>query len=181
MGEIKPPKIKGGARKGAGRPATKIESQAIAETPIDGRTVEGKNHAQYLISQLNAIDPQLLEHKDLLVSDEPIEIPESATDAVKQDLAKLEARRQWHWKLKQAATRKFRRLSFELQGWAPLWFSPRTALEARKYLHDKSEGKAVQTLNHLHDKPIEHNVTHTLSERFRIAMEKAEKRVSGRR
>jgi hypothetical protein len=178
MGEIKPPKVKGGARAGAGRKSTKVELAAIAETPIDGRTVEGKNHAQYLIDQLNAIDPQLLEHKDLLVSDEPIEIPESATDAVKQDLAKLEARRLEHWKLKQAATRKFRRLSFEVQGWAPLWFSSRTALETRKYLHDKSEGKAVQTLNHLHDKPQEHLVTLNLSDRFRIAMEKATKRVS---
>lgn len=176
MGEIKPTG-KGGARPGAGRPPTKVESQAIAETPIDGRTVEGKNHAQYLISQLNAIDPELLEHKDLLVSDEPLEIPDNATDAVKQDLEKLEARRLARWKLKQAAIRKFRRLSFELQGWAPLWFYPRTALETRKYLHDKSEGKAVQTLNHLHDKPQEHFVTLNLSERFRIAMDKAAKRV----
>jgi hypothetical protein len=35
-------------------------------------------------------------------------------------------------------------------------------------------------VNHLHDKPIEHTVTHTLSERFRIALEKAEKRASSR-
>jgi hypothetical protein len=180
MGEIKATG-KGGARAGAGRPSTKVERQAIAETPIDGRTVEGRNHAQYLIEQLNAIDPELLEHKDLLVSDEPIEIPANATDAVKQDLEIREARRLAHWKLKQAATRKFRRLSFELQGWAPLWFSPRTALECRKYLHDKSEGKAVQTLNHLHDKPTEHIVTLNLGEGMRLAMLKAEQRVSGQR
>lgn len=47
-------------------------------------------------------------------------------------------------------------------------------------LLDRKFGKAVQTINHLHDKPIEHTVTHTLSERFRIAMEKAEKRAGGR-
>ena len=41
-------------------------------------------------------------------------------------------------------------------------------------------GNPRDTVNHLHDKPIEHHVTHTLSERFRIALEKAEKRVSGR-
>jgi len=46
------------------------------------------------------------------------------------------------------------------------------------YLEDRAFGKAVQTVNHLHDKPIEHNVTMNLSERFRIAMEKAQKRVS---
>lgn len=47
-------------------------------------------------------------------------------------------------------------------------------------LLDRKFGKAVQTINHLHDKPIEHTVTHTLSERFRIAMEKAEKRAGDR-
>jgi hypothetical protein len=55
-----------------------------------------------------------------------------------------------------------------------------TSLDLRKYLYDKRDGKAVHTVNHLHDKPLEMNVTHSLSERFRIAMEKAEKRVSGR-
>jgi hypothetical protein len=54
------------------------------------------------------------------------------------------------------------------------------SLDLRKYLYDKRDGKAVHTINHLHDKPLEMNVTHTLSERMRIAMEKAEKRVSGR-
>jgi hypothetical protein len=46
------------------------------------------------------------------------------------------------------------------------------------YLEDRAYGKPVDTVNHLHDKPLELSVTHTLSERFRIAMEKAEKRVS---
>ena len=54
------------------------------------------------------------------------------------------------------------------------------SLDLRKYLYDKRDGKAVHTVNHLHDKPLEMTVTHTLSERMRIAMEKAEKRVSGR-
>lgn len=172
-----PTKSHGGARTGAGRKGTKVERIAIAETPIDGRTVEGKNHAQYLIDQLNAIDPELLEHKDLLVSSDPIEIPADAPADVRTRLELDEAGRLHRWKSKQAATRKFRRLSFELQGWAPLWFYARTALDCRKYLHDKAEGKAMQTLNHLHDKPMEHTVTHTLSERFRIAMEKGTKRV----
>ena len=48
-------------------------------------------------------------------------------------------------------------------------------------LLDRRYGKPVQTVNHLHDKPLEMTVTHTISERFRIAMEKAERRVSGRR
>jgi hypothetical protein len=49
---------------------------------------------------------------------------------------------------------------------------------ARKYLWDLRDGKPVSTVNHLHDKPMELTVTHTLSEKMRIAMKKAEKRVS---
>jgi hypothetical protein len=178
MSDEKPKSKRGGARPGTGPKPRKIESLAIAATPIDGRTVEGKNHATYLINQLNAIDPLLMQHKDLMVSSEPIEIPGDCTDATRKDLEKQEARRQALWTLKQRAIKKFRKLSYELQGWAPLWFWERTALDTRKYLHDKSEGKAVQTLNHLHDKPIDVIVKHSLSERFRMAMEKAEKRVS---
>jgi hypothetical protein len=47
-----------------------------------------------------------------------------------------------------------------------------------RYLEDRAYGRPVDTVNHLHDKPIEHQVTLNLSERFRIAMEKAQKRVS---
>lgn len=57
----------------------------------------------------------------------------------------------------------------------------RESLDLRKWLYDKCDGKAVQTVNHLHDKPVEHLVTHTISERMRLALEKAEKRVSGSR
>lgn len=53
----------------------------------------------------------------------------------------------------------------------------RNALE---YLDNRDLGNTTDNVNHMHDKPLEMNVTHTLSERMRIAMEKAEKRVSGR-
>jgi hypothetical protein len=53
----------------------------------------------------------------------------------------------------------------------------RESLDLRKWLYDKRDGKSVQTVNHVHDKPLEMTVTHTLTERFRIAMEKAELRV----
>lgn len=55
----------------------------------------------------------------------------------------------------------------------------RESLDLRKYLYDKRDGKAVHTVNHLHDKPLEMNINHTISERMRMALEKAEKRVSG--
>lgn len=55
---------------------------------------------------------------------------------------------------------------------------PRESADLRKWLYDKRDGKAVHTVNHLHDKPQEHLVTLNLSERLRIAMEKATKRVS---
>jgi hypothetical protein len=53
----------------------------------------------------------------------------------------------------------------------------RIKIEALKYLTDKRDGKAVHTVNHLHDKPIEHTHTHTLGEGMRIAMQKAEQRL----
>ena len=117
-------KNKGGARPGAGR--KKRESPVEI---IDGRTVTGQQHAQWLIDQLNApFNPK----KDTL----------------------------------------------ELAGWRRLWDSldKRIALETRRYLYDRAKGKATITVNHLHDKPIEHNVNVNLSERFRIAMQKAEER-----
>jgi hypothetical protein len=45
-----------------------------------------------------------------------------------------------------------------------------------RYLEDRAYGKPVDTVNHIHDKPIEMNVTHELGERMRVAMEKAAKR-----
>ncbi|MGH9505248.1 MAG: hypothetical protein ACRD20_20535 [Terriglobales bacterium] len=46
-----------------------------------------------------------------------------------------------------------------------------------RYLEDRAYGRPTDTVNHLHDKPIEHNVNLNLSERFRLAMEKGDQRV----
>jgi hypothetical protein len=170
--KVSPAKKKGGARAGAGRKKREAPVQVI-----DGRTVSGKDYAQQLIDELNSIDPRIMEDRELKVSTEPWEIPADATSEKRKDIEKLEAERKLTLAAKTAAETKFQKLSFEVQGWALLWFAVRTALETRKYLYDKAKGKAVITVNHLHDKPIEHNVTYTLGERFRIAMEKAEKRV----
>ncbi len=63
----------------------------------------------------------------------------------------------------------------EVMGWRELWNAQdlRVRLDTRKYLYDKRDGKAVHTVNHLHDKPIE--VTHTfkLSDEIREARERA--------
>jgi hypothetical protein len=61
--------------------------------------------------------------------------------------------------------------SVEVAGWRKLWnhSDPRIRLDSRKYLYDKRDGKPVQTVNHLHDKPIEH--THVVS--IRGTLEKA--------
>src|SRR5208282_6505404 len=60
----------------------------------------------------------------------------------------------------------------EIAGWRGLWDSTAAdiRLRTRIYLYDKRDGRAVHTVNHLHDKPIEHTLTLNLSERFRIAM-----------
>ena len=54
----------------------------------------------------------------------------------------------------------------------------RNALE---YLDDRDLGTCVDTVNHLHDKPIDLNVALSLGEGMKLAMEKADKRVSDRR
>lgn len=166
------PKKKGGARPNSGRK----KRQAPVEI-IDGRTVTGKDHAQQLIDELNSIDPEIMEHRELRVSPDPYEVPDDASDEHRKDLEKREAQRQLTLAAKNAADAKFQKLSYEVQGWAVLWFAARTALESRKYLYDRAKGKAMITVNHLHDKPLEMTVNHTISERFRIAMEKADKRV----
>jgi hypothetical protein len=50
-----------------------------------------------------------------------------------------------------------------------------------RYLEDRAYGRPVDTVNHLHDKPIEHNVTLSLGEGMRLAMQKAEERVRSRK
>jgi hypothetical protein len=166
-------KKKGGARPGAGRK----KREAPVEI-IDGRTITGKDHAQTLIDELNAIDPQIMADRDLRVSPDPVEIPDDPDKEKRKYLEKLEAQRKHLLEIRNAADAKFNALRYEVQGWALLWFGSRTALETRKYLYDRAKGKAVITVNHVHDKPMEYNVTLNLSERFRIAMEKAQKRVS---
>jgi tRNA U38,U39,U40 pseudouridine synthase TruA len=124
------PKNKGGARPGSGR-----KKATAPVTIIDGRTVTGTQHAQWLIDQLNAeFNPKKPE-------------------------------------------------TIEVAGWRRLWDSldKRVALETRRYLYDKAKGKAIITVNHVHDKPIEHNINLSLSERFRIAMQKADERLRNSR
>lgn len=44
-------------------------------------------------------------------------------------------------------------------------------------LTEKRDGKAQHTVNHLHDKPLEHNITLNLGERMKLAMERADARL----
>jgi hypothetical protein len=50
-----------------------------------------------------------------------------------------------------------------------------------RYLEDRAYGRPVDTVNHLHDKPVDLNVTLSLGEGMRLAMQKAEERVRNRR
>lgn len=49
-----------------------------------------------------------------------------------------------------------------------------------RYLEDRAHGKTVDNVNHIHNKPVELNVTHSLSDRMRIAISKAEQRIANR-
>lgn len=160
-------KNKGGARAGSGR-----KKRATPVELIDGRTVTGSQHAQQLIDQLNSIDPEIMAHRELKVSLEPWEVPKDATDERRKEIEKLEAQRKLALVAKNVADTKFQKLSYEVQGWAVLWFAVRTALDTRRYLYDKAKGKAVVTVNHVHDKPIEVNHTFSISERIKRARER---------
>lgn len=60
--------------------------------------------------------------------------------------------------------------SYEIVRWRAIDNSGVNAsLDLRKYLYDKRDGKAVHTVNHLHDKPIEMNVNISMSEAIRKA------------
>jgi hypothetical protein len=48
----------------------------------------------------------------------------------------------------------------------------RLRFDVLKYLNDVKHGKAVQTINHLHDKPIELHHTFSLSDRIKRARER---------
>ncbi|MCU1338829.1 MAG: hypothetical protein JWO19_4410 [Bryobacterales bacterium] len=50
---------------------------------------------------------------------------------------------------------------WELLQWS---FDSRLKFDVRKYLTDKRDGKAVQTVNHVHDKPIDLNVNVSIAE-----------------
>jgi hypothetical protein len=50
-----------------------------------------------------------------------------------------------------------------------------------RYLEDRAYGRPVDTVNHLHDKPVDLNVTLSLGEGMRLAMQKAEERVRSRK
>lgn len=46
-----------------------------------------------------------------------------------------------------------------------------------RYLEDRAFGRPVDTVNHLHDKPLEVNATLTLGEGMKLAMQKADERL----
>lgn len=46
-----------------------------------------------------------------------------------------------------------------------------------RYLEDRAYGRPMDTVNHLHDKPLEVNATLNLGEGMRLAMQKADERL----
>lgn len=63
----------------------------------------------------------------------------------------------------------------EVAGWRGLWDATNASirLDTRRYLYDQRDGKARNTVNHLHDKPIEHNVTVSYSDVIQKARKRA--------
>jgi hypothetical protein len=57
----------------------------------------------------------------------------------------------------------------------------RLEFDVLKYLTDRRDGKAVQTVNHLHDKPIEMNVNVSMAEIVRGVRKRKEEYERNRR
>lgn len=83
------------------------------------------------------------------------------------------------WLINQLNSVPTKEESVEVAGWRRFWDSTNAAiaLECRRYLHDKAGHRAIQVINHQHDKPTESAADRSLSDRFRQALEKANKRV----
>ena len=92
------------------------------------------------------------------------ERPTNATVAAKV-LAEAKAEKLWHLIIK---------TEVEQIEATPLRASTTSLRETLKYLENRAHGNCVDTVNHIHDKPIEMNVTVSLSE----AIQKARKRVA---
>lgn len=57
----------------------------------------------------------------------------------------------------------------EVSSWRPLWESKNEPIKLRTriYLYDQAKGRAVDTVNHVHDKPIDLNVNLSMAEVIR--------------
>jgi hypothetical protein len=64
----------------------------------------------------------------------------------------------------------------EIADWRDLWNAQdlRIRLDTRKFWYDKRDGKAIHTVNHLHDKPIEMNVNLSIADVVRKVRERKE-------
>jgi hypothetical protein len=166
---VTPQKKKGGARPGSGRKknAARVAAEQDTSGELDGRKVGGKEHAQWLIEELNKIDPEQMANLHIMVSSEVLEVPDNADEEERKRLEKLEAERQIRWDLREKAQHYFSNLTFEVQGWAKIWFSGSSDLDCRKYLHDKAAHQAVRVINHVHEKPLELNVKVSIAEVIR--------------
>lgn len=150
------PKKRGGARPGSGpKKRTAPADLVVTAKKLDGRSPESVSRAAGIIDAMKRIDPQII--LDLQLTGSELNLARNR-------------------KRKDDADKAFAKLSSEIQVWARDWFSPSRGLDTRRYLYDKADGKAITTVNHVHDKPIEHTHTHTVTERLRSALEKARAR-----
>lgn len=148
-----PPKKRGGARPGAGR--KKKDVAPIA--PLDGRSNQGRALAQGVLDEARS--------KQLWLSLIAIERERLGLD----ELGRI------------IPVKKDKDGNVidgpDYQG----KFSVIPLVNLLRYLEARAYGNPMDTVNHLHDKPIELNATLTLGEGMRVAMAKAEERLKLRK
>ena len=166
------PKKRGGARPGAGRKKTLPE--AVVEAKIDGRTSAGRGFAGRILQQAKSEQLWLsmirLECERLHIDPATGKLippkPKKKPDENEELQATVDDRRDVGTAVD----------SGDYKG----NFSTIPLTNILKYLEDRHHGRPVDTVNHLHDKPLEINARLTLGEGMKVAMQKAEERIRGK-
>lgn len=163
------PKKRGGARPGAGR--KKQLPDALVEAKIDGRKPAGRSLAGKILERSHA--------EELWLSMIELECDRLRIDPKtgKRIPPKPKTKRDENAELQATVDDRANVGSSVDEGDYKGNFSTIPLTNILKYLEDRHYGRPVDTVNHLHDKPLEINARLTLGEGMKVAMMKAEERL----
>lgn len=160
------PKKRGGARPGAGR--KKLLPGVALEAKIDGRKPQGRNLAGRILEQSKS--------EQLWLSMIRLECERLGIDPATGKLIPPPPKKKRDENEELQATVDDRGTAVDSGDYKGN-FSTIPLTNILKYLEDRHFGRPVDTVNHMHDKPLEVNATLSLGEGMKLAMQKAEERL----